>query len=210
MNDMVIPRIEDYELHAPELSAANIVTWTQDDRRSLLLVHDMQQYFLDRLPQAVRGSLLENCRRLVAHARAHDVPIFYTAQRGDMSPKARGLLYDIGGKGMSSATTHTAIPEVIAPRPQDAVLAKWRYSAFYATSLGEAFREHARDQIIICGVYAHIGVLASAIDAYSRDIQVFLVQDAIADFSKQKHAQALSYAAECCAKVLPVSEVCKP
>jgi isochorismate hydrolase len=204
-----IPRIEDYELHAPELGAASIVTWAPDHRRAILLVHDMQQYFLDLLPQALRRSLVEGCRKLVAYARAHDVPIFYTAQRGDMSPKERGLLYDIWGKGMSNATAHTAIAEEIAPLPDDAVLAKWRYSAFHATALDEAFRKHGRDQIIICGVYAHIGILASAIDAYSRDIQVFLVQDAIADFSKQAHAQALSYAAECCAKVLPVSEVCE-
>lgn len=206
---MGIPRIEDYELHAPELSAANTVTWAQDDSRSILLVHDMQEYFLDLLPQALRRSLVESCRRLVAYARAHDVPIFYTAQRGDMSPKERGLLYDIWGKGMTSATAHTAIAAPIAPRSQDIVLTKWRYSAFHATALDEAFRKHGRDQIIICGVYGHIGVLASAIDAYSRDIQVFLVQDAIADFSKQAHVQTLNYAAECCAKVLPVSEVCK-
>jgi isochorismate hydrolase len=206
---MGIPRIQDYALHAPELSAVNIVTWAQEDGRSLLLVHDMQKYFLDLLPQALRRSLVESCRKLVAYARAHDVPIFYTAQRGDMSPKERGLLYDIWGKGMSSTPAHTAIAEEIAPRPQDVVLTKWRYSAFYATALDEAFRKHGRDQIIICGIYAHIGVLASAIDAYSRDIQVFLVQDAIADFSIQAHAHALCCAAECCAKVLPVSEVCK-
>jgi isochorismate hydrolase len=209
MSQVGIPRIEDYELHAPELSAPNIVTWAQEDGRSILLVHDMQQYFLDLLPQALRESLVESCRKLVVHARSRGIPIFYTAQRGDMSPKERGLLYDIWGKGMTSATTHTAIAEDIAPRPQDVVLAKWRYSAFHATALDEAFRNHGRDQIIICGVYAHIGVVASAIDAYSRDIQVFLVQDAIADFSKHAHMQALNYAAECCAKVLPVSEVCK-
>jgi isochorismate hydrolase len=209
MINTVISRIEDYDLHAPEFSAANVVTWAQDDRRSILLVHDMQKYFLDLLPQALRRSLVENCRKLVSYARGHQVPIYYTAQRGDMSPKERGLLYDIWGKGMSSATEHTAIPDEIAPRPQDVVLAKWRYSAFFATGLDEAFREHGRDQIIICGVYAHIGVLASAIDAYSRDIEVFLVQDAIADFSKQAHARALNYAAECCAKVVPVTEVYK-
>lgn len=210
MTRAAIPPIEDYDLHAPELRAANVVTWTHDPARSALLVHDMQAYFLALLPPALRRGLVENCRTLVDHARAKQVPIFYTAQRGDMSPQERGLLRDFWGDGMRSAPEHTAIAEALAPRPRDTVLTKWRYSAFFATALEEALRGDGRDQLILCGVYAHIGVLATALDAYARDIQVFLVQDAVADFSRQAHAQALRHAAACCARVLPAREVCEP
>lgn len=206
---MSIPQIEDYSLQAPDLSATNIVKWEQEDGRSILLVHDMQKYFLDLFPSALRKTLINNCQKLVSHARKYDIPVVYTAQCGDMTKKERGLLFDIWGKGMSSRTEHTAITGEIAPMAGDEVLTKWRYSAFHATSLDETFRKKNRDQIIICGVFAHVGVLASAVDAYSRDIEVFLVQDGIADFSKQTHLRALTYAAECCAKVLPSREVCK-
>jgi len=206
---MSIPQIENYTLRAPELRAVNVVDWQKHDDRSLLLVHDMQKYFLDLLPAPLRTELIENCQKLVAHARDRGIPIAYTAQRGDMSTAERGLLFDIWGKGMSSRTEHASIVEELAPRPGDTVLAKWRYSAFHSTPLHETFKRHDRDQIIICGVYAHIGVIASAVDAYSSDIQVFLVQDAIADFSKQAHVQALAYAAECCARVLSTGEVCQ-
>lgn len=206
---MGIPHIENYTLRAPELSAVNVVAWQKSDHRSLLLVHDMQRYFLDLLPAPLRAELVDNCRQLVLHARARGIPIVYTAQRGDMTSTERGLLFDIWGKGMSSRPDHTRIVDDCAPRPEDTVLAKWRYSAFHATSLRDTFHRTQRDQVIICGVYAHIGVLASAIDAYSSDIQVFLVQDAIADFSKQAHTQALAFAAECCARVLSTGEVCQ-
>jgi isochorismate hydrolase len=206
---MGIPQIENYTLRDPELRAVNVVAWQKHDDRSVLLVHDMQKYFLEMLPQPLRGELIDNCRQLVAHARERGIPIVYTAQRGDMSTAERGLLFDIWGRGMSSRSDHTGIADELALEPEDTVLAKWRYSAFHSTPLRETFKRHGRDQIIICGVYAHIGVLASAIDAYSNDIQVFLVQDAMADFSKQVHAQALAYAAECCAKVLSTREVCQ-
>jgi len=206
---MSIPQIENYTLRAPELRAVNVVAWQKDDDRSVLLVHDMQKYFLDLFPSPLREELIENCRQLLAHARERGIPVVYTAQRGDMSSAERGLLFDIWGKGMSSRADHASIVDDLAPRAGDTVLAKWRYSAFHATPLHETFKSQDRDQIIICGVYAHIGVIASAIDAYSSDIQVFLVQDAIADFSKHAHMQALAYAAECCAKVLSTREVCQ-
>jgi trans-2,3-dihydro-3-hydroxyanthranilic acid synthase len=206
---MSIPQIENYQLRSADLSVINIVKWRQENERSILLVHDMQQYFLDLYPLALRRELVENCKNLLCYAREHNIPVVYTAQRGDMSEKERGLLLDIWGKGMSSQSEHTVITEELAPEKEEAVLAKWRYSAFHATTLHDIFLEHHRDQMIICGVFAHIGVLTSAIDAYSRDIEVFLVQDAIADFSKQAHFQALKNAAECCAKVLPTQEVCQ-
>ncbi|MER0578093.1 isochorismatase family protein, partial [Pseudomonas aeruginosa] len=67
--------------------------------------------------------------------------------------------------------------------------------------------EIGRDQLVLCGVYAHVGVLISTVDAYSNDIQPFLVADAIADFSEAHHRMALEYAASRCAMVVTTDEV---
>ncbi|RLM27273.1 phenazine antibiotic biosynthesis protein [Brenneria alni] len=204
---MTIPAIEEYDLGSPELSVKNKVTWSIEPTRSLLLVHDMQDFFLNLLPQNLRNTLIKNCQNLIGWAREKSIPIVYTGQKGNMSSKERGLLYDFWGAGMSADPKHTKIAATLSPQPGDAVLKKWRYSAFFSSELADIFNTQRRDQMIICGVYAQIGILTTALDAYSRDIEVFLVQDGIADFSHAAHQHMLMYAASCCASVLPVEEV---
>lgn len=84
---------------------------------------------------------------------------------------------------------------------------KWRYSAFFRSGLLERMRAHGRDQLIICGVYAHVGVLMTAVDAFTHDLETFLAADAVADFSAADHRLALDYAARCCAVVRTVKEL---
>ncbi|MFO5713139.1 isochorismatase family protein, partial [Klebsiella pneumoniae] len=55
----------------------------------------------------------------------------------------------------------------------------------------QRMRSAGRDQLVLCGVYAHVGVLISTVDAYSNDIQPFLVADAIAAFSEAHQRTAL-------------------
>jgi bifunctional isochorismate lyase / aryl carrier protein len=84
----------------------------------------------------------------------------------------------------------------LAPRKQDTVLVKWRYSAFVRSDFLERLRAQGRNQIMVCGVYAHIGCQVTCVDAFMRDIQPILVGDALADFSAERHAQALDYVAQ--------------
>ena len=63
-------------------------------------------------------------------------------------------------------------------------------------------REAGRDQIIVCGIYAHIGVQTTAVDAFMHDIQPFVIGDAVADFSPEEHDQALRWIAGRCGVVM--------
>jgi bifunctional isochorismate lyase/aryl carrier protein len=183
--------------------------WRPRADRAAVLVHDMQRYFLRPFPagQSPLTELVANVMKLLAAARAVGVPVLYTAQPGGMSRADRGLLHDLWGPGMSGEEADRGIVDDVAPEPDDTVLTKWRYSAFFRSDLEERLRRAGRDQLVVCGVYAHMGCLITACDAFSRDIQPFLVADALADLSLDDHLMALRYAADRCAVPLTTAAV---
>ncbi|MFD5337047.1 isochorismatase family protein [Streptomyces hawaiiensis] len=181
--------------------------WTPDPSRAALLVHDMQRYFLAPFPSGMRDPLVRHCAQLRERCAELGVPVFYTAQPGGMTDEDRGLLKDFWGPGMRVDPVDRQIVTELAPRPGDQVLTKWRYSAFFRSDLLAQLRDRGLDQLIVCGVYAHVGVLATALEAFTNDIQSFLVADAVGDFSADYHRLALDYAATRCSVVTTTEEV---
>lgn len=202
-----IPLITEYPLPVGDRQPANVAHWAVDPNRAARLVHDMQRYLLEPLPERMRKELIHNAAVLRESCAERGIPVAYTAQPGGMSDGDRGLLMDFWGPGMRAADADREVVEELAPRPGDLVFTKWRYSAFQRSSLLEWMRAAGRDQLILCGVYAHVGVLSTALDAFANDIQPFLVADALGDFSEADHELALDYAARRCGVIVSVEGV---
>ncbi len=202
-----IPPIAPYPLPMAAELPGNVARWAVDPARAVLLIHDMQRYFLQPFPDGIREQLVANTAWLRDRCDELGMPIAYTAQPGGMTEEQRGLLKDFWGPGMRVDPVDREVVEPLTPRPSDWVFTKWRYSAFFRSDLLERMRELGRDQLVICGVYAHVGVLMSAVEAFTNDIQAFVVADAIADFTEDYHRLAVEYAAERCAVVLTAKEV---
>ena len=210
---MALPKIAPYSYREQEHQ--NRVNWRVDPARAALLVHDMQRYFvrafeLERdgqpLPDAQINIAIANIRRLLDAAHAANIPVYYTAQPPRQNPADRRLLTDFWGDGLQDDENAQILDE-LAPTEADTVLTKWRYSAFVRSPLEEQLKDLGRDQLIIGGVYAHIGCLTTALEAFMRDIQPFMVADALADFTEKEHHMACEYASGRCARVLNTAEV---
>ncbi|MFZ5604326.1 MAG: isochorismatase family protein [Pseudomonadota bacterium] len=213
---MSIPRIATYILPDTQSLPANRVDWQADPQRALLLIHDMQDYFLDFFDVGAEpvSTLVENILRLRRWCDGAGVPVLYTAQPPQQSAQERGLLQDWWGPGITAAPERAPIYSPLAPRPQDTVLTKWRYSAFARSDLQQRMQDMQRDQLIICGIYAHIGCMTTAVEAFMHDIQPFFVADALADFSLLQHRMALDWVSQRCGLVLStdqlIRQLCPP
>ena len=199
---MAIPSISGYQLSKaiPE----NRVNWSVDPQRAVLLIHDMQQYFLNfyDVESELIQTLTRNIQTIKQTCIDAGIPVVYTAQPGDQKQEDRALLTDFWGPGLKADDSITRIFPALAPTEQDIVYTKWRYSAFQRTPLKAMMDETGRDQLIIVGIYAHIGCLQTAAEAFMTDIQAFMVSDAVADFSESDHEMALNYVAGRCGYVL--------
>lgn len=204
-----LPEIGPYALPGRRDLPSVRVPWTLDPIRCALLVHDVQRYFLGAFPSEgpPANEMLANIRRILDRCDALDVPVFYTAQPASQDPLDRGLQADFWGPGIGAAPDDVDIIESVAPGPSHEVLTKWRYSAFQRSRLGPMMAARRRDQLVVTGVYAHIGCLLSAAEAFMLDIQPFFVADAVADFSRMYHDTALEQVASSFGRVLLTEDV---
>ncbi|NDL63841.1 isochorismatase family protein [Acerihabitans arboris] len=206
---MAIPKLVSYAMPTPAELPANKVNWAFEPQRAALLIHDMQDYFLNFWGEdsALVNRLVENIAALRRYCKSQGIPVFYTAQPARQSDEDRGLLNDMWGPGLNQHPEQQAVVAALTPDTDDLVLVKWRYSAFHRSPLEEILTERGRNQLIICGVYAHIGCLMTATDAFMRNIKPLLVADALADFTRDEHLMALRYAAGRCGRVLMTADL---
>ncbi|WP_456309583.1 isochorismatase family protein [Serratia proteamaculans] len=198
---------EGYCLSSISMPLDQPLGWQLDKSRCVLLIHDMQNYFVQTLSGELLYAVVNSTIKVLQWARKNNIPVFFSAQPGCMTKKQRGLLNDLWGPGMCSTEEDRQIITELVPRYDETVLTKWRYSAFYNSPLADMLNDLKRDSLIITGIYASVGISATAIDAFTRDIKPFLVSDAIADFTQFGHQQAVDYLADNCARVTSVDEV---
>ena len=201
---MSIKSIAAYTLPSSIDLPINKVSWPFEASKSALLIHDMQQYFVEFYGENnhLINQVISHISALKAFCKSQGIPVFYTAQPKEQSDEDRAILNDMWGRGLPQYPDKKDIIGELKPDTDDIVLTKWRYSAFHRSPLAEMLKSQGRDQLIICGIYGHIGVMQTAVDAFSNNIKPFLIADAIADFSLDEHLMALNYIAKNAGRVV--------
>lgn len=165
----------------------NVAKWSIAPERAVLLIHDMQHFFLRPFAETLKAKLVRQVALMRQWAVENNVQIAYSVQPGGMTESQRGLLKAFWGDGMEVSVADREIPHDITPTENNWVFTKWRYSAFFKSDLLAKMRQSGRNQLIITGVYGHIGILMTALESYTNDIETFIVADAMGDFSIDDH-----------------------
>jgi ureidoacrylate peracid hydrolase len=141
--------------------------------RSLLLVHDVVNHFVDRGGPDL-APVLANIARLLAAARRHDLPVaFAVPGRGEPAIGPRpGSAQSIWGSAAAE------VPDALQPSARDLMVRKPRYGAFFGTDLEARMRGMGRDTLVICGISLAGGVETTVRDADNRDLASVVVEDA--------------------------------
>ena len=162
-----------------------------DLARSVLLVLDMQDFFLDANSHAYIPSAQDILPRLDALRETYatrGLPIVWTrhinteADAANMSRWWRDIISaEHPLSGISSALDTS----------QGITIEKTQYDAFYETNLEEYLREREVEQIVITGVMTHLCCETTARSAFMRDFEVFFLIDGTATYNEDFHRATL-------------------
>lgn len=98
-------------------------------------------------------------------------------------------------QSMPWLSQHTAWSSMVAPpfvpQPDEVVVTKLRTSAFYGTNLDIYLRSRGVVALVLAGVATNGAVLATFLDAVSRDLHAFVVPDGVRGTSPALHEAAL-------------------
>jgi ureidoacrylate peracid hydrolase len=180
-----------------------------DTSRTATLVVDMQNDFgafggmFDRAGidiRIIRRAIAPTASVLTA-ARAAGIPILYIKMEhqpdlSDLGPSdgphaIRTAFLSVGkkvsapngsqGQILVRGTWNTEILSELHPAPEDIVISKHRYSAFYETGLDAALRELGIKYLVVTGCTTSVCVESTIRDAMFRDYSCLLLKDCTAE-----------------------------
>ncbi|MDP3768859.1 MAG: isochorismatase family protein [Dehalococcoidia bacterium] len=148
---------------------------------------------------------------LLDAARGHGVPVFYSTS--GYRPDALGV--GSWGQKNTRATTPSEeslqfgaeIVKEIAPLPDEVVVRKDKPSAFFGTALVSHLTARKVDTVIIAGTTTSGCVRATAVDAFSYNYRVVVVEDCVFDRGDTPHRLNLFDLESKYADVVPAKEV---
>ena len=158
-----------------------------------------------------REALVQNYVRLVAHCRRVGTPLIYTVihRHPDNidAPKTLADAGPTGGAPMLAGTPAAAIIDDIRPQPQDWVIMKPRFSAFYGTNLDTILTDLGTETILVGGISTQRSVEGTARDAKNRDMQCIVVSDCCTAGELDVHDMTIKHVLPLLVRVRTTDEV---
>ena len=156
-----------------------------------LLVIDMLNDFVDPAGSLYVGptapAIIERVHQeIIAFQQAGDLVIYICDQH-----RSDDQEFTVFSPHCIQGTVGAQVYHELKPLPEDVVIPKRRYSAFYGTDLDLTLRERGVQELVLVGVCTNICVLYTAADARMREYKVSVLKKAVTSFNQEAHAFAL-------------------
>jgi nicotinamidase-related amidase len=139
-----------------------------------------------------QGERVERTRAVVEHCREAGVPVVFIQEVHKPS------LVDIGRELDGAEGPHciegwpeTEIAAALAPRPEEYVVRKRRYSAFFGTELEIVLKGYRAQTLLLVGGLTDVCVHYTAADAHQHDYRIRVLTDCVGGSSERAHAASL-------------------
>jgi nicotinamidase-related amidase len=167
------------------------------DKNTVLVVIDVQKGELTPdtagipiMPGAERRH--ERIRTLVGAARSADVPVVFIQEvhKRTLLDFGRELDGAEGIHGLEGEET-TELADGLDPQPDEYLIRKRRYSAFFGTELEIVLKSYRAEELILVGALTDVCVHYTFADAHQHDYRCRVVTDCVGGSSRAAHDAAL-------------------
>ena len=175
-----------------------------DRAKTALIVVDMQNSFMVDEGMLQKLGLdnthlkptVEPVRKLVDACHEEGIPVIFTRYILRPDYVDAGCFAELfpaakESRALASGTWDVEIIDSLGVRPDDFIVDKTRYSAFYNTNLEVVLRGLGVDTVIVCGVTTEICVESTIRDAFFRDYRIIVPSDAVAAIDPVRHEGTL-------------------
>jgi nicotinamidase-related amidase len=167
-----------------------------DTKKTGLLFFDLLNVYYHGAPEQTQRRMkpvVDNAVRLMDGARKASIPIFYAMANHRKDGQIRSLIVtdtDMRLRpwpngdcnpivhGATEGSWEQKVIDEIAPRPEDTIIPKYRWSTFHQTYFDLALRSRGIDTIIVSGGAVDVGVASTVYAARDLDYNVIVVRDA--------------------------------
>jgi nicotinamidase-related amidase len=139
-----------------------------------------------------RRSRAERVERLIDTCRERDVPVVFIQEVHKPS------LVDIGRELDGAEGPHcvegwpdTELAPYVQPRPEEFLVRKRRYSAFFGTELEIVLKAYKAETVMLIGGLTDVCIHYTAVDAHQHDYHVKVLTDCIGGSSQEAHDASL-------------------
>ena len=168
--------------------------------RPALIVVDIQALTFD---ETIRDRAIPNmpgyaermlkARRLIDKAREQGIPVIFIQEvhRPDLVDFGRELDGDEDVHCLEDDPNTAIAAEQTGFRPDDYLIKKRRYSAFFGTDLEILLRGLKADTLLLCGGLTDVCVHYTFVDAHQSDYFCRVVEDCVGGSSEEAHEASL-------------------